>query len=287
MITAGRLFYWEKEMPYHVTKSNECPSDKPWAVIKDSDGEIMGCHMTEDDAMDQMKAIHANESNQASTEIERRFFHVAELRAKSDNGFGIKGHAAVFNQLSDVIWDFREKIAPGAFAESIEKDDIRSLWNHDPSLVLGRTKSKTLRLKEDNIGLHIDNDFPDTTYARDYFKLIERGDVDQMSFGFRVLPGGEDWTFENNMAIRTIKKAQLFDVSPVTFPAYPQTSVSVRTLATETRRKFESLENSNKDDKAAFALHLKARREFLQSRTRPENPLSLSAIIKNARVKSI
>jgi len=165
--------------------------------------------------------------------IERRYLPACELRAKSAGGLTITGHAAVFDKLSDEIYGFRERIAPGAFAETIEKDDIRALWNHDANFVLGRNKAGTLKLAEDDIGLAIEAELPDTTFARDLMKSIERGDVSQMSFGFVTPPSGDDWRMENGQVIRTLNKVQLFDVSPVTYPAYPQTDVSARSLFAE------------------------------------------------------
>ena len=88
--------------------------------------------------------------------IERRTFEVTELRVHDEDGVKkLRGHAAVFNVLSEGLGWFREKIDPGAFAESIGKDDIRALWNHNTDLVLGRNKSSTLELHEDETGLAI------------------------------------------------------------------------------------------------------------------------------------
>ena len=154
-----------------------------------------------------------------------------EWRVMRDDGQPIKiaGHAAIFDQLSDPIMGFREKIAPGAFKKSIRrKDDVRALWNHDPNYVLGRTKSGTLKLKEDDIGLAIEIEPPDTQWANDLITTIERGDVDQMSFGFVVIK--EEWNEDHKKGetTRTLEEVDLYDVSPVTFPAYPQTDVAVR-----------------------------------------------------------
>jgi hypothetical protein len=158
--------------------------------------------------------------------IERRAFQLTELRTKHDAGLTIVGHAAVFNSLSEDLGGFREKISPGAFAQSIENDDIRALWNHDPNYPLARNKSGTLRLHEDDKGLAIEADLVDEPFERSLVKKIERGDVSQMSFGFLVPPKGDDWRYEDGGIVRTLNKVQLFDVSPVTFPAYPQTDVS-------------------------------------------------------------
>ena len=163
-------------------------------------------------------------------ELERRFFNAKiELRAGDESRL-IHGYAAVFNSLSQVMWGFREQIAPGAFAESLA-DDIRALWNHDTGRVLGRTKSGTLRLEEDAVGLRIEVDAPSSAEAE--LESIERGDVDQMSFGFKTLE--DTWSEdEDGMLIRTLKKLKLFEVSPVTFPAYTATSVALRDLPRST-----------------------------------------------------
>lgn len=161
--------------------------------------------------------------------MERRLI-TTELRAKTVDGKRkIGGYAAVFNSLSVVLWDFREEIAPGAFAESIAKNNVRAFWNHDTSEVLGASANGTLYLAEDATGLRFDLELPDTQRGRDGYTLIERGDVTQMSFGFRSLPDGSEWRIdENGMYIRRLLKVDLLEVSPVTFPAYPATSVGVR-----------------------------------------------------------
>ena len=161
--------------------------------------------------------------------LERRAFELTELEVRADENEPkkIRGYAAIFEKLSVPLWGFREKIAKGAFAESIKKDDIRALWNHDPNYVLGRNKSGTLALEEDDKGLKIEVTPPDTQWARDLLVSIERKDVTQMSFGFEVEKDEWDRSDEKNV-IRTLLKSRLSDVSPVTFPAYPQTSVGVR-----------------------------------------------------------
>lgn len=159
-------------------------------------------------------------------ELERRFCEgqlTIEVRVASSQPV-IAGYAAVFNSLSVELWGFRERIAPGAFAGSME-DDVRALWNHDTAIVLGRTKAQTLSLAEDNTGLKIEILPPAS--AASYVESIQRGDVDQMSFGFRTLE--ETWDEDaEGVLIRTLTKVKLYEVSPVTFPAYPATSVGVR-----------------------------------------------------------
>lgn len=163
---------------------------------------------------------------------EIRCFRTRELRVVDGaKGPRIEGYAALFNTRSEDLGGFVEVIAPGAFADAIDRSDIRALFNHDPSFVLGRVKSGTLKVSEDRTGLWIENTPPDTQWARDLVTSMRRGDIDQMSFGFTVGKDGARWTPEGNVMIRTVDKIQeLFDVSPVTYPAYADTSVAVRSL---------------------------------------------------------
>lgn len=166
-------------------------------------------------------------------DIERRIFAVEGLTIETRDGKPpiIRGHAAVFNQLSEDLGGFREQISPGAFASAVDgTDDVRALFNHDPNFILGRNMSKTLRLREDSRGLAIEIDAPETPTIRDLVLApIARGDVSQMSFGFSPRPGGQDWAKDDEgRTIRTLKSLRTFDVSPVVFPAYPQTDVAMR-----------------------------------------------------------
>ena len=150
----------------------------------------------------------------------------------------IIGYAARFNELSEEMWGMREKIAPGAFKEAIGKSDVRALWNHDPNYVLGRTKNGTLQIREDEQGLFYEVTPPDAQWARDLMESIKRGDVDQSSFAFTV--EAQEWDERSDPITRTIVKVrELFDVSPVTYPAYPTATSGVRSLkdVAEERRK--------------------------------------------------
>ena len=162
---------------------------------------------------------------------ERRAFDVSDLivtRGKNSRSSRIVGHAAVFNVMGDGGW-FREKVAPGAFADSIQTDDIRALFNHDANLILGRNRAGTLKLAEDERGLRIEIDPPDTQVARDLLVSLERGDINQMSFGFQVVVDSWEHNTEGNaLDIRTLEKVRLWDVSPVTFPFYKETDVAIR-----------------------------------------------------------
>jgi uncharacterized protein len=163
--------------------------------------------------------------------VEYRIFK-SEVRAGKDSDKPqIAGYAAVFNTVTNLGW-MNERIAPGAFKNAIDQQqDCKCLFNHDPNKVLGRTKSGTLRLKEDNTGLHYECDIDkNTSVGNDVYSHIKRGDVDQCSFGF-VVKDEEITKDAEGIPTRTIKAADLFDVSPVTYPAYPTTSVEARSNA--------------------------------------------------------
>lgn len=161
---------------------------------------------------------------------ERRNLVLDQVRTQRNEGkpTTLVGHAAVFDTPYRVYW-FSERVARGAFADSIKNDDIRALFNHDDNIVLGRNKAGTLRLSEDDKGLAVEIDLPDTQAARDLAVSIERGDISQMSIGFNVV--AEKWEHAQEAGQedqRTLEKLTLFDVSPVTFPASPTTDIAKR-----------------------------------------------------------
>jgi HK97 family phage prohead protease len=178
-----------------------------------------------------MKAPKQKLNRAATPKLERRYLPAQELRVQSAEGgyTTLAGYAAVFNSNSQDM-GFIERIAPGAFTANLATDpDVRALVNHDPNLILGRTKSGTLKLTEDNTGLHFECSLPDTQVARDLAVSTARGDIDQCSFGMYV--DADTWTDNPDGSwLRTITAASLFDVSAVTYPAYTATSVSVRSL---------------------------------------------------------
>lgn len=161
-------------------------------------------------------------------EVRTVTFHVE--RRDDDAAGKLIGHAAVFDEETDIAGLFIERVARGSFTESIKTDDIRALFNHDPNFVLGRNKAGTLRLKEDDTGLAMELDPPDTQIARDLMVSIKRGDVDQMSFAFQVLHDEWESGEDGKPDVRTLRKVRLFDVSPVTFPAYEGTDIAVRSM---------------------------------------------------------
>jgi uncharacterized protein len=187
----------------------------------------------------------SKESKSMSTKLERRFL-ATEVRAEQEGDKKVlTGYAAKFNKLSENLGGFREAIKPGAFAKSIkEKDDVKMLVNHDPSLIVGRTGAN-LALSEDDTGLRFKVTLPNTQVANDLHENVRAGIMNQCSFGF--IPRSETWTnmrdggykdmsgpggnqgFEDKQAIvRELNDVTLKDVSAVTSPAYPDTELCAR-----------------------------------------------------------
>ena len=149
------------------------------------------------------------------------------IEKRSDKGMKVGGWAALFDVETDIGGYFREKIAPGAFSDALNAD-VRALLDHDHGRVIGRTTAGTLRLSEDDKGLAVEIDLPDTTDGRDAAVLIERGDLSGMSFGFIVTK--QSWDETGETPLRTIEKVELHEVSIVAFPAYSDTSIAMRSL---------------------------------------------------------
>jgi len=160
-----------------------------------------------------------------------------ELRAAANAPTQIVGYAAVFNQLSEEIWGFREKIAPGAFAGSIAAEDVFALWQHQSDKPLARKANRTLGLREDTVGLAVEITPVDTSWGRDAIASVESGLVSHFSFGFETIRDEWDWT-DRNMPVRTLLEVKLHEVSPVTFPAYPQTSAEARSKLAEINKRY-------------------------------------------------
>ena len=171
-----------------------------------------------------------NENNKARSKMkktERRTFTVRDIetRESEDGTMRMAGYAAVFNEASLPL-PFIEKIAPGAFSKTLkETPDVRLLANHE-GLPMARTKNGTMRLYEDEVGLYFEAELANTQEARDLYTLVSRGDVDQMSFAFRVIRQ----KFNEDRSERLLTEVSLADgdVSIVTYPAYPTTSVEAR-----------------------------------------------------------
>ena len=160
---------------------------------------------------------------------ETRVFNISQLSTRADGeqkAVAIEGYAAVFNSKTSIGGWFDEVIEPGAFSRSLsDNGDIRALFNHNWDNVLGRTKSQTLELREDEKGLNFKVELPDTSVARDLTISMERGDINQCSFGFFITD--EEWNYNVEPALRTIKEVELFEISIVSIPAYDDTEASL------------------------------------------------------------
>ncbi len=166
---------------------------------------------------------------------EQRSLAAKVERRAADGKVTVVGYAAVFGEVARIGDWFEETIARGAFTESLKTADVRAYFDHDRGRVLGRTSSGTLRLSEDDKGLKVEIDLPDTTDGRDVAALIERGDVSGMSFGFAVLR--QEWDETVTPAKRTILTLDLREVSVVSEPAYDGTSIALRALEAARKEK--------------------------------------------------
>lgn len=191
-------------------------------TAKDQDQAVAICNSMWDER---------EEKQMTDKKKETRVLPMTEFRVLKDDGKSkLEGYAAVFNRWSEDLGGFVERIAPNSFKKALKNSDVRALFNHDPNYVLGRSTSGTLQLKEDKKGLHIINEPPNTQWANDLMVSIDRGDISQMSFGFTV--ERDEWNEDKNGRVtRTIHEiGRLLDVSAVSFPAYGDTSVALRTL---------------------------------------------------------
>ena len=182
--------------------------------------------------MEDKEPVDDTDARGEPEKYERRSYSVTGLTLEDRHRGAaptLVGHAAVFNQRTS-IGPFDEIIAPGAFTRSLRDsgNPVYALWNHDPNFILASTKNGTLRMTEDNVGLRCEMDPLDTPTIRDLvLKPIQEGMVDKMSFGFMVARGGSKMDYSDpKMPLRTVTDCDLFDVSPVTFPAYSGTDIS-------------------------------------------------------------
>ena len=202
------------------------------------------------------------QNNHNMNNIEKR---VCEIRNATESKRTVEGYAAVFEKQSEDLGGFRETIQRGAFKEAISISDVRALFNHDANMILARNTSGTLRLEEDNIGLKYSFEAPNTTAGNDLLDMIRRGDINQSSFGFTVEE--DSWDDGNGYMVRTIKKIKrLFDVSAVTYPAYPDATVALRSMPIEVN------EEENKEQK--------------EEQNEKENKTDLNGQIRNKIVKA-
>ena len=163
---------------------------------------------------------------------QRTLTQPVEYRADEDGGRVATGYAAVFGKRSHNLGGFVEVVSPTAFNKTVKEADVLALRDHDRSRVLGRVSSGTLRLEVDDVGLRYEVDLPDTTDGRDLAVLLERRDIVGSSFGFRVTADVDEWGHtEDGVPLRTLTNVALRDISPVTYPAYPDSEAALRSLA--------------------------------------------------------
>ena len=177
------------------------------------------------------------EVRKSSVVKEQREFR---MESAEQNGNTIRGYAAVYNSDSEWMGGFYEQIERGAF-DSVLDNDVRAYFNHDENLLLGRVSSGTLRISTDKRGLFYEVDLPNTTYANDLTELMKRGDINQSSFAFLIEK--DRWEQRDGTTYRIIEKvSRLLDVSPVSQPAYPDsTSELKRDLETEPKVEVEAV----------------------------------------------
>jgi len=178
-----------------------------------------------------------------------------EVRGNSDGSWTLVGHAAVFDSMSESLGNFNETIQRGAFRKALRSPDlaVKALFNHDQNLVLGSTSNGTLSLREDPTGLRYEVNVADTSYGRDLRVLLERGDITQSSFAFKVNKDGQQWSDqEDGTLLRTITEfSEILDVSAVTYPAYTATTSTA--LPTEAVTTYSSNEESERGTVGAAA----------------------------------
>lgn len=189
-------------------------------------------------------------SQQASNNIERRILAGPSLRKMETDKDSRKvvGYGAVFNSSSEVMWgSFVEEVHSSAFDEA-DMSDVRALFNHNDNKILARSPG-TLSLTIDEVGLRYEFEMPDTSYGNDLLESMRRGDITQSSFGFTVEQ--DEWIDRSKdelLPLRRIKKiGRVFDVSPVTYPAYPETTSEVRSRFGGT--KIETPNNLNTENR--------------------------------------
>lgn len=198
-----------------------------------------------------------------------------EFRAKEEDGAMIAEGVAILYDEETVLYSFgdveeRETIGRGAAAESLANDDWRALWNHDRGIVLGRMSSGTLRAEDTDAGVKVSIEFPDTEEGRSKFSSIKRGDVSQMSFAFEPLETREERIVDGEKTIyRTEQsKIKVYEVSPVTFPAYENTTISAR--AEQRRKQIETEASAQAQRATAHAERAAQLRELLMESMRGE-----------------
>ena len=240
----------------HYLKEDELDEEIDDQIDEDIDDDV------EDDVEDDIDNRNLSIPNIEG--LERRNFNTSEIRVANKDTREVVGYASVFNSLSENLGGFREKIDKNSF-DSVLNDDVKVLFNHNPDLILA-SKANSLKLSVDERGLKYSFNIPKgLSYGNDLLVNLENGNITQSSFGFIVEEDSWDED-EDGTTIRTIKKVgRLLDVSPVTYPAYPEASVGKRSFMNyrtelekkETQKQDKDLIRRNLLDKKLELLKLK------------------------------
>lgn len=211
----------DKDEKRHIKRITE--SDTEITIVFHKDHDMTGDEMLGMD-MDDERVIRSSEGKELRSGVS------VEVREAPNGQIKVSGYAAVFDEDADIGGMFRETIAPGAFRDAVDRDDVVFLVNH-AGLPLARTRSGTLRLSEDVRGLYMEANLdltdPD---VRAIVPKMKRGDLDKMSFGF--IAERQEWSdMDSKYPKRTIQRVKLFDVSVVTTPAYDGTDIALRSLS--------------------------------------------------------
>jgi HK97 family phage prohead protease len=164
---------------------------------------------------------------------ERRSFKGIEIRQGPGSRPRLVGYAALWDSRSLDLGGFVEILRRGAFTRSLkENPDLRAFVDHDPAMIIGRVSADTLRVQEDAKGLKVEIFPPDTNVGRDVVENVRVGNLDGMSFAFSLYDHneGQKWNLKERPPVREILEARIFEASVVAMPAYPDTTVAVRSM---------------------------------------------------------
>ena len=194
-------------------------------------------------------------------DLEHRTMQMSGMKIREENGKRrLEGYFAVFDQPYEVCPGWIETIAPGAFSRALASgQDVKVLWNHNPDIVLGSTGNKTADLREDQRGLFGGTDINEQDQdAKNAYARVDRGDVNGCSFGFEIYRMEESWDDDGTYRTRILEVSPLYEVSPCTFPAYTQTSITARAQEQLAEAR-ENLENARKKKREQWRESMKAR----------------------------
>ncbi len=220
-------------MPWHISKDNEgCPDSKPWAVVKDDDGTIAGCHETEAAAKAQLAALYAGDKHSIMMRSSERGVTV------KDDGLTFEGYITVFNEdevIRDWVGEYTEAVAPGAFKRTLEQrgpDRVRMQFDHGYDQLFGGLPIGTWQdIHEDAHGLWGEGRIHDTWHTIPIRAAIESGAVRGQSFRFRVLGKRDELDEDGNIVHRDLTEVSLLEAGPVVWPAYEATTAGLRGMA--------------------------------------------------------